>query len=660
MVKLYPNFNHFRTTLFVFLTSTIGLTSVAFSRTDLAGISSPSRIFPDGNISMPAHPLQESGRSESRIPYHGSSDRQGCSQDIRPFDVTSTLTIWNGSSWDSGFPGPGVSATINGNYNGPGFSCLDLKVAAAINFAPTSEVTALGSVEVLTQNVLGSIKLEGTQAQLLKGNFFDLVLNNDSGASFTAASTLKGSLRLLNGQLKTNNFLTLLSNASATARVGRIEEGASIIGNVTLRRFVPGTTASWYFLGVPVAGQTRSDWTDNFTLLDNFIFLHNEAGSLNIDDQINGWEYAPQSLVPGKGYRTFLNQSFFNGTPLIDNTGSLITGPFSFPISFTPEGYDGGGWNFLANPYACEVDWHAFTRSDVGGQIHIWNKSQYASYSQGAGLGVNGGSRYIPSYQGFFVKSSSQAASLLVNENAKPLTPVNPTFLRTSTTEGDVARITMRAPNGDKDETAIRWMPEASGFFESEYDVDKLRNTGLTFFSNTGEGRPVAIQGRNYVDSDSVLLGYQSATFGSHFLEIRIGADVFEGKVWRLRDNMTGFIHPIATPELLHAFDIPEGLEIMNYRFSLLVENTPVAVSTQLRKPEIQLFPNPGSTEIQVVFPGGNGQYRLLDAKGQTWKAGKLETATNRIPVSELPGGIYFIEIQNEAGKWTKKWVKNP
>lgn len=660
MVKLYPNSNHFRTTLFIFLTSAIGLTSLAFSRADLAADGSLPGIFPDQSVSLPAHPLQESAASENRIPGHGSSKRQGCSQDIRPFDVTNTLTIWNGSSWDSGFPGPGISATINGNYTGPGFSCLDLKVTAAINFAPTSEVTVLGSVEVLTPNVLGSIKLEGTQAQLLKGNFFDLVLDNDSGASITAASTLKGSLRLLSGQLTTNNFLTLLSNASSTARVGRIEEGAGIVGNVSLRRFVPGTSASWYFLGVPVTGQTRSDWTDNFTLLNNFIFLHNEAGSLNVDDQINGWEYAPQNLVPGKGYRTFLNQSFFNGTPVIDNTGPLVTGPFSFPISFTPEGFDGGGWNFLANPYACEVDWHTFSKTEVGGQLHIWNKTQYASYSQGAGLGVNGGSRYISSYQGFFVKASSPTATLSLNESAKPLIPANPQFLRTNTTEGDVARITMRAPNGDKDETAIRWMPEASGFFESEYDVDKLRNNGLTFFSNTGEGRPVAIQGRNYVDSDSVLLGYQSATFGTHFLEIRIGADVFENKVWRLRDNMTGFIHPIATPELLHAFEIPEGLEIMNYRFSLLVENTPVAVMPGLQGNGVQLFPNPGATEIQVSIPGGNARYQILDAKGQIHTSGTLSASLGRISTAELPAGIYFIEFQNQGGKWTKKWVKNP
>lgn len=572
--------------------------------------------------------------------------------------LSTTLTTWNGSTWDSGLPEAGVSAQINGAYAGPGFVCEDLNVAVNASFTPSSEVTVRGNVQILNANTLGSIRLAGTSLQTIRGTFQDLTLANAAGAGISGATSIKGTLSLEAGMLTTNNQLTLTSTSSRTARVGRISPGATVNGNVLVRRFVPGTTASWHFMGVPVGNQTQADWSDNFTLLTNFIFSHNEAGSLNVDDQINGWEYAGQNLVPGKGYRTFLNQSFFNGNPVFDNNGPLISGPFSFPISFTPDGFDGGGWNFLSNPYACEVDWHAFAKTNIGGQVHLWNKNQYASYSQGAGLGVNGGSRYISAFQGFFVKASGENAALSINEEAKPLVPVSTNFLKINTTEGEVARITMRAPNGDKDETAIRWMPEASGFFEPEYDVDKLRNTGLTFFSNTGEGRPVAIQSRNFVESDSVLLGYQSATFGTHFLEIRIGSEVFEGKLWRLRDNMTGNLYPISVPEMLHSFDIPEGLEIMNYRFSLLLENPPVAVDPKVSQGEMHLFPNPGTDKLQVWVPGGNGQFRILDAHGRTSKSGRLSVSENRIETGDLPTGWYAVEVQTPYGLWMKKWLK--
>jgi len=575
-----------------------------------------------------------------------------------------TTTIWNGTSWSSGLPDESQHAVINGYYNNSGFTCMDLTINSGFAFHPSSDVFSLGNVKSNSTLITGRVVMNSPDvSQTVEGTFSNLSIENPFGVVLSAPVRMRGTLKLNLGVLNTNGkSLTLNSNSSGTARISKIESGAGIVGNVTIERFVPGGTKGWHFMAPAVIGQNQSDWVDNFAMQPNSVFLHNEGGTLNLDDQINGWEYPPgapnANLTLGRGYRVFLNQNFFNGSATFDNTGPIKTGNHSFNVSFSPAGYGGGGWNLIANPYPCEIDWHSFSKTAIGGQVHLWNQSQYASYSEGAGIGVNGGTRYIPSSQGFFVRSSSANPALSITEDAKPENPMTTNYFKISTDPEDVARITLRKTGGEKDETAIRWMPQSTVNFDNFYDADKLPNDVLSVYSMTNDGRRTSIQVRPYLDGDPIDIGYGVKEEGNYTLQIHLGNDVVDGKTWFLKDNEFGSIYTLTQDYSLN-FQVVGGVLQSNWRFSLIGTNNVVSTTTSLSAKGLIVFPNP-STEMVSIGNAANVKMIVVsDLTGKDlFSIQNSGLNTLQIPTSKLVSGVYFLNVQTETGFERTKFVK--
>ena len=120
----------------------------------------------------------------------------------------------------------------------------------------------------------GAIEYNGSAAQIIALNTFknnavhDLIINNTSAAGLSLGGNLDiyGSLTFSGTGKKftTNDFLTLKSNATETARVGDMT-GNTFTGKVTVERYIPGVKKAWRFLAVPTqAGQTIHEaWQEN-------------------------------------------------------------------------------------------------------------------------------------------------------------------------------------------------------------------------------------------------------------------------------------------------------------------------------------------------------------------------------------------------------------
>lgn len=72
------------------------------------------------------------------------------------------------------------------------------------------------------------------------------------------------------------------------------------------------------------------------------------------------------------------------------------------------------------------------------------------------------------------------------------------------------------------------------------------------------------------------------------------------------------------------------------------------------------LFPNPGNDRIWIQGPNhfiGNIKFTLMNGLGQNLKEAVIEM-NQSIDVSQIPSGIYFIQIETEQGTVQKSWIK--
>ncbi len=592
--------------------------------------------------------------------FDGSGRNRVASLNDDPLD----FTVWDGTAWDLGPPSSVLSAFIDGTYNGAGFTTKDLTVLSGQSLTASSDIEVYGNGANLSVNTIsGTVVMKGSTAQTWKGKIQNLTIDNAAGVSLNDQTPLTGTLKLQTGQLISGGNLVLVSNASGTARLAKVEPSAALIGEVTIQRFVPGNTPGWFLIGTPVENQTLSNWSDDFTITDNTLFLHNEGGIVNNGLQINGWEYSPAAVSVGRGYRAYLNQPFFNSNPTFANTGPIVTGNKSFSVSFSPLGYGGGGWNLLANPYPCEIDFTSLSRSNIGGELHIWNHvyEAYGSYTIGTGLSVFDVDRYIASGQGFFVKATATSPALQITEDAKPLSPVNTSFIRISTQDPpDAGRFRLKNSNGERDEVAIRWMAQAGPQFEPEYDANKFGNgpAGITLFSKTQEGIRASIQGRYFEDADSVYFGYNVENVGNYFFEINLGEDIFNGKVWVLKDLETGFNYPVTTSQFVYPFEISSSSMFSSNRF-LLLGRIPVQANRPIEN-SVLVFPNPGQSKLKIMGLQGSEKFSIQDVQGKIWlrgNAGGMEM--QEIHTEKLKAGLYLILIETGSERRVIKWMKN-
>ncbi len=589
-------------------------------------------------------------------------DGEGRNRVARLNDSLVTTTTWNGLAWDFGAPDSSLHAVVEGSFNMPGFLCVDMIINSGVNFRPTTEVTVLGNCESNTSNIEGKIVLSSPdEAQLFEGTAQHLTIDNPLGVSLNGSAFVKGTLKLEQGILNTmGQSFTMVSNETATSRIAKVESGAGILGDVTVQRYVPGGQKGWRFMGPPVTGQSQADWSDDFTILESSFFLHNESGTLNSGDQVNGWEYLPGSpaagLTLGTGYRAYLMESFFNGSSTFDNTGPIQSGDFVFPVSFSATGYGGGGWNLIANPFVCEVDWHSFSKTSIDGQIHVWNGTQYGSYSQGSEIGVNGGDRYIPSCQGFFVHASAASPALIVTEDAKPVVAQNNSFLRAAVVDHpDVIRLTLRGPAGDKDETAIRLMPQTTENFDAFFDADKLPNESLSLFSMSGDGRKTSIQARPYVDGSDIFLGYSVKMEGNYSIQLHLGEGVLDGRTWYLRDNEYGYIYSLPADYNLN-FAVSGGILESNSRFSLLGVTNTTTIKKSNEESSIVVFPNPAKGYFHLLNTENVKSVSIFDLNGKQIQAPQqVDLNQIRMSTAHLPKGFYLVKIMTPDAVLTRK-----
>ncbi len=313
----------------------------------------------------------------------------------------STSTIVNGNFTVNGsrsFNMNGQDLVVSGNFANSGTISNGSTRTLTLNSATTQNFSSSTAFSIGTLNISS-----GTSATMTSG-----IVNVVSTLDITTAATLN-----ING----GATLTLVSDATSTARIDQLHASANITGNITVQRFISARTAGYSDMSSPVQGSTFADW-DNELL---FVYGYNPP------DQFpsawgyseTAWDYvaitsAATALTPGLGYEVYLDsdgsQTTFNATT-VNTIGTPNYGDIDVSGQCT---LVNDGWNLVGNPYASHINFSTF-RTASGGTIN----ATWMFYDEAIEdfQSISGGT--VEPHGGFWIEVNSGSPTVLFQENQK-------------------------------------------------------------------------------------------------------------------------------------------------------------------------------------------------------------------------------------------------
>lgn len=531
----------------------------------------------------------------------------------------------------------GAPLTANGNFLLETGATVDI---SSSNFSVTLKGNFTNNGTLMTRS--GLIFLNGSSQQSLGGssitNFNDLTLNNPGGALMTAPQNLIGTLSLNNGTFNTNSqVLTMVSTATATARVGQITGSGNIIGDVTVQRFVPGGYTGWALVGAPIVSPlTFNDLDDDLYIAcpncpdgpsGYFVSIvsYDETPSGNYDSAPS---YVSMSSIndainTNKGYWVYMGNGQFTTTDIVfDLSGSLRKFNYTLPLNYTNNGsVVDDGWNLIANPYPSAISWSSLKGStaNVDNAIYVYNADLnggtggFASYVNGVSSpAVNAGGigDVIPMSQGFYVHSTG--ATALQAAEANKVT-ANPAFLRPVSGPNPLIRLTLGNGFTTNDEVVLYTEAGANNTFDVGFDSYKMRgqdpyapylaiDNGINDLQISG----VAPVSGTYTTSLKSLTGYA----GTYTISASEISNVPHGVCISLYDRFTA----ITTD--LRSFDYVFNLEDTTTvsRFILSITNNSLSISSLVSQPTC-LQPMAGSVTVSGTNAGPWNYYWQLNGQ---------------------------------------------
>jgi hypothetical protein len=453
-------------------------------------------------------------------------------------------------------------------------SGVRLEVSGDYTFHGSGTLVDQGATTIFNASADVSQTITKTPAGVVPERFYNIEIDqaeNANGVYNEMSIELINTLTMTNGDFyidgaANDQEFTLVSTSTSTARIGAMANGTSIFGNVTWQRSLRTGPAGFRYIGTPIKGQTldniRDDvwiqgvaesYPDAYTNIATF----SEPLGTNGQNGYEGWQdftsYA-NPLEVGKGMKLWLWSQDYETEQVIQNSGAPTIGSgddgtavsgeaITFNASFTPTAYDGGGWNFFANPYPCELDWDLVKiNGDINGKaVHVWNPTMrnYGTYHPETGQSTNGGTRYIASGQGFFVKADAAGASVEISEDSKVDADGN-SFLRRA--DGPMAKLMVgiETSTGIRDEAAIAFTEFASDGYDPTYDADKF-SAGWINISSLVDEQVVTINAMGPKRGvQMVKLNIEPYVFGACTLSFYEMEDFEEGAQVHLLDHYLG------------------------------------------------------------------------------------------------------------------------
>ena len=356
----------------------------------------------------------------------------------------------------------------------------------------------------------GHLTISGTGEKTLGANVSlrkDLTIN--SGASLEVNP---GLFLTVNGTLTLNGSECLVLKTDSTGLTGSLLDDGIIGGSGTVKFQRYFSANKWHYF-TPVIQNTNSNSFWNAAL-----YIYNSSAS--------AWQpVGPNvTLTKMQGYDVYYKYS-----TTVSFVGVPYTGAHSKSLVNTANGY-----NFVGNPFLSAVDWDAssgWTKNDVNNSSYIWDPDVGGVASYVNGNATNGGSRYIPPSQGFFITVSNNGPYRLGLDNKvrKHKSKKN----RSVNMKENSLKIIL-ADEEFADEMIISFTEEATDLFDGENDAYKMKESDPSrtiIYSKTSDGIELSINSFPELRKDkSIPLYLGSGAAGIKEFSI-VGLEGFDSEV---------------------------------------------------------------------------------------------------------------------------------
>lgn len=381
--------------------------------------------------------------------------------------ITTTLNVLNDLTINTG-------NVLNANN-------FDINIGG--NFTNNSTFTITNQATV---NFNGSTaqSIGGTQASTFK----NLSLSNNAGLTVNTNINITDELTINAGNFNSNGRVTLVSDATKTARIAPVVSGGSLSGNMTIQKYISARVAGYHDISSPVQSTTIMDWDDELYMsgigpYDGVVGPAGVDGSAAGAPSVFTWDETTCNTAPNYGWTAVSG----SGTPLVNgssleifigddpnnyNGGTLDTrgvpqfGDQTINLSYTASQGAYAGTNLVGNPFASAIDYASCPKTNVTSSILILdNSGNYADYGTNA---------IIPPHQGFWIYADGPGASITFEENAKS-SDLTTTFYRSQQNYG--IKLLFSSPSLSYfNENTINFNSNSSEDFDKNLDALYLKS----------------------------------------------------------------------------------------------------------------------------------------------------------------------------------------
>lgn len=572
--------------------------------------------------------------------------------------------------------------------------CLNLEIVSGgtLTMSTGNELGIRGNFNAYGSFVAGSgtVLFEGFSDQefddLGNGTEFNNITVDNSGGDvifYASDIILSGTLNLIQGNFDVSdpgmNFIVNSTSATQGGRIAPIIGSSQVIGEIGVRRFIPGGNADWRDICSPVIGSTFADWDPDLAMSgpsfpDGCASGFGDPCWRSVRYTLNGTQVdvlnVNDPILNNRGYYLFMGEDLttFSGTVL--TSYGTAHGSSDVVRNMTT------GWQTVGNPFVSPILFSELTiTSNVGNYFYVYDNTigDYQWYDGASNTSsipqlADG---MLATGQGFWILMSG-AGSMTFHQTSKTQTA---TYIRSEElTTADKNLTLVLKQEGTTYQTSI--MLEASSFATDGADTlaDMMYlETGLEAAPRLYMNYPEHKVRKNFIQNDSRNKSFELYTKikneGYYSFSIENMNDNFSDyRAILLYDNETGeFVNLKNETSYTFYSDVYEGS-----RFTLVLTNLEVVPEATVESLSINENELTGSNLITITQMGHlfdivassdlnqNSEISLVNVLGQTtvfteWA--QIVQGSNIVAVPEDIKGVHVLVIRTGDEVITKKVV---